>query len=296
MGGIAVSCSKTVPSNSDDIKSVTFSFDGLSIIDEDPSTKTSIDASNNIIWAAGDTVGIYPNKGAQVYFVTNPGEDARIAKFDGGGWNFKAESTYSCYYPFIGNFYLDRTNIPVSFVGQKQGSTSSISHIGKHHYFYTDAIQAVNGTLNFAFHHLCCVIRPNVTLPAGTYTKLAITAPSKVFVKKGHYNLAAGNCAIIADEKSNQIQIELDNITLTNETTFRVYLTSAPVDLKGVEITVSVLNSQKKELQCKKTPSSTYTAGTLAGLTCNSWTEVPQSMGMIISDWGDGGNITGDAE
>lgn len=277
------------------IKSITYSIDKYTFGEDTPQTKTILDTDNSILWSAGDTVGIYPNQGAQVYFTLESG-GASQASFDGGGWAFKAGSTYSAYYPFIGNIYLDRTNIPVCFTGQKQTGTAGVDHLGSHLYMYTEPSSVSTGVLNFQFKHLPCIIRVTATLPAGTYTKLAITAPSALFVKEGHYNLSAGSCSIVGDEYSTQIQIDLTGVTLTEQTQFKIYLTSAPVDLKGKEITVSVLDSQKKELQCKKTPSYTYTAGKIWGLTCISWTEVPQSMGMIIADWGNGGSIGGDAE
>lgn len=263
---------------------------------ESPKTKTTIVNDGEFIWTENDTVGIYPNTGSQVYFAMTEGAGAKSAEFDGGGWDFKPLSVYYSYYPFIGDIYLDKTNIPTSYTGQKQTGTTGIDHIGPYDDMYTPGTSAENSMLNFSYKHLNCIIRPNVTLPAGTYTRLAITAPSKVFATKGHYDLTAETPEIIGEEYTDQLTIDLENVVLTEQTTFRVYLVSAPVNLKGVEITVSVLDSQKKEFQCKKTPSAEYSAGRIGGLTCSSFTEVPQSMGLIIKDWEDGGSISGGAE
>ena len=292
---VEVPLNEDIVESTETINTITYSIDNYTFVDDMPQTKTTLDTDNSILWAAGDTVGIYPNQGAQVYFTIESG-GASQATFDGGGWAFKAGSTYSAYYPFIGDIYLDRANIPVCFTGQEQNGTTGVSHLGSHLYMYTEPSSVSTGVLNFQFKHLPCIIRVIATLPAGTYTKLAITAPSALFVKEGHYNLSAGNCSIVGDVYSNQIQIDLTNITLTEQTQFKIYLTSAPVDLKGKEITVSILDSQKKELQCKKTPSYTYTSGNIWGLTCSSWTEVPQNMGMIIEDWGNSGTVSGDAD
>lgn len=275
---------------------IIFSVDDFEFIDDTPQTKTSIgDNLTSFYWSQNDTVGIYPNTGSQIFFTMTFGEAANVADFDGGGWAFKETSTYYSYYPFIGDIYLNRNHIPVSFVGQKQPSTTSKSHIGPFCFMYTGPTSSVDGgSLLFAYHHMCCIIAPNVTLPAGTWTKLAITAPSKVFTVEGYYDLMADTPVIIPTKTSEQLQIDLDDITLTQETTFRVYLLSVPVSLKGVEITVSVRNSQGKEFQCKKTPSKDYAAGTSGGLTCNTWTEAPMS--LIIEDWGDGGSISGNAD
>ena len=84
---------------------------------------------------------------------------------------------------------------------------------------------------------------------------------------------------------SRMIVIDLEGITLTSQTSFDVYLLSAPVDLKGVQVTVSVVNGEETELQCYKTPSKSYFKQNLYGLTCNVWTEVPQTVSINIGDW-----------
>ena len=289
---ILVGCSK----NDTQIYKTVFTAEPFRCLDEYPETRTSIANGNEFIWAAGDTVGIYPNSGGQVYFAMTSGVGAKTAEFDGGGWDFKPSAVYYSYYPFIGDIYLNRNHIPVSYTGQKQIGTSGIEHIGPYDYMYTPATSAADGKLSFSYKHLSCIIRPKVTLPAGKWEKLAITAPTAVFAAKGYFDLEASEPAIVPTDLFAQIQIDLEGITLDSEMTFYIYILSAPVDLKGKEITVSVLNDQRKEFQCKKTPSYVYTAGFIGGLTCNDWTEVPQSMGLILQDWENGGNIGGTAD
>lgn len=286
-------------SDTSTVDRISFTVDEYEETGEDSSpTRTGIRNNTEFFWTEGDTVGIYPNTGAQVYFAMEEGTGASSTEFNGGGWALKQSAEYYSYYPFIGDIYLDRHRIPVSYDGQKQTGLTGVDHIGAYDYMYTDATSSESGNLSFSYHHLGCIIRPKLTLPAGTYTKLAITAPSEVFVKSGWFDLQPqGNSVSINGTKfSNQIAIDLGEISVDGSTTFLVYVMSAPVNLKDTEITISVLNDQKKELQCKKTPSANYTAGRIGGLTCSSWTEVPQSMGMIIDGWDDGGNLGGDAE
>jgi len=287
------------PINQDEpqsIKSISFNVPGF--VDADGIlTKTQIgDDGSSFSWSANDTVGIYPNTGSQVYFVMADGEGASSAQFDGGGWEFKTSALYYSYYPFIGNMYLRKDHIPVSYIGQKQTGLTGTSHIGPFDYMYTDATSASSGNLSFNYHHLGALLYVKATLPAGTYTKLAITAPSDAFTDNGFFSLTDANPSVIATKNSNQVVVDLEGITLTEQTTFMVYFMIAPTDLNGVEITVSVLDIQKKEYQCKKTPSRVYLANNKYGLTCSSFTEVPQSMGLIVGDWDDGGTIGGDAD
>ncbi len=281
---------------SDKVKTVSFVVPNFKDV-EDISTKTQLGPDGtSFSWSANDTVGIYPNSGGQVYFAMEDGEGASSAQFDGGGWEFKQSAVYYSYYPFIGKMYLRRDHIPVSYLGQKQIGTTSTKHIGSFDFMCTDPTSSSSGDLSFAYHHLGAMIYVRATLPAGTYTKLAITAPTEAFTTKGYFSLLASSPSIIATDHGNQMIIDLEGITLSEEAQFTVYLMCAPVNLNGVEITVSALNSQKKEYQCKKTPSRAYEAGNRYGLNCSSFTEVPQSLGLIIDDWGDGGNIGGDAD
>ena len=286
-------CSRVgVPDNQ--VSTVTFTADRLvpGVFDV-PETKVEIDGTG-ILWTASDTLGIFPNTGAQVYFnTTTVGSTSTV--FDGGGWGFKNDAQYYSYSPFIGNMYLDRCHIPVSYTGQMQDGVDD-TDVGECCFMYTDATSAESGSLNFQYHQLGCVLRVRATLPAGTYTRLAVTAPSDVFVMDGWYDLMAASPSITPARMGNQLSISLENITLASETQIAVYLMTAPVNLQGTEITVSVVNSERTEYQQKKTPSGAYVVGSVNGLTCNDMAAVPQSMGLILEDWGDGGSIGGQAD
>lgn len=284
------------------VDTVSFSIEDYRIGDNDEigPTRTSFidqESGGTFVWAANDTVGIYPATGAQIYFSIEGSGGESNADFDGGGWAFKTSAKYYSYYPFIGDIYLDRHKIPVSYVGQKQIGISTADHIGSFDYMYTPACSSSEGKLHFKYRHLGCIIRLYMTLPVGNYTKLAITAPSKAFVKTGWYDLQSDSPAINSKETADQLAIDLENVNVTDpKIPIYVYLLSAPVNLNGKEITVSILNDKKQELQCKKNISREYVAAMKYSLRCTDWTEVPQSMGMIIDGWGDGGNIGGDAE
>lgn len=299
MAGIALiaGCqTRVITDNPDEseVKSLVFTVDPYVTIDDAPGTRTSV-SGTNFYWAAGDTVGIYPNTGAQVYFELTAGEGASSAVFDGGGWAFKTSATYYSYYPFIGSIYLNRNHIPVSYLGQKQ-TGSATDHIGPYDFMYTNAAQAQNDAVSFSYHHLSVIIRPQlVGLPAGRYTKLAVTAPTDVFTEKGYFDLMASSPAIVSTKMTNQLLIDLENFYIQEGGNYPVLIMSAPATVGGVELTISILNEQKTEYQCKKTPGSDFLAGQNRGLTCNTFTAVPQSMGLIIDDWGDGGDIGGNA-
>lgn len=264
---------------------ISFSIDEISpgCIDE-PETKVVLSGSS-ILWTLSDTLGIFPQTGAQVYFNTTV-EGSTQTSFDGGGWGFKNGVNYYSYYPFIGDIYLDRRHIPISFGNQVQEGVTD-TNIGESCFMYTSPTSAATGSLNFQYHLLPAMMRVRATLPAGTYTNLAITAPSSVFVIDGWYDLMAATPVITPTRMSNQISTRLKNFTLTSQTQVEIYLMLAAVNLQGVNITVSILNSEQTEYQQQKTPSGPWNAGLLSGLTCNDMVAVPQSMGLIVDDWED---------
>lgn len=283
------------------IESITATITDISSYypDEDPATKTSLTPDEKFFWAANDTLGIFPAEGSQVYFVVTDGSGTNSASFTGGGWGLKTGATYYSYYPLVGQFYLDKNRIPVSYEGQKQIGTTDLSHIGPFDFMYAPGIVPESSALNFTYQHLNSFLRLTVTLPADEYIRLMITTSESVLVKTGYYDLTAGQPAIIPVEYTNQLAIDLDGIVLAEAGTFKVYMMLAPVNLNGKQVTVSILNKEKKELQCVKTPSRAYEAGSIYGLTCPSsgdtWTEVPQTTNFSMNNWDKGDSLSGTA-
>ena len=226
------------------------------------------------------------------------GAGTSSAQFDGGGWGLKKSASYYSYYPFIGDIYLDRQKIPVSYEGQKQWVPDATDHVGPFDFMYaTGELNAAYSGVSFQYHHLGAFIRLTISsLPAGTYTKAAITFPEAVFVTEGYYDLLAETPAITPTATSKQLVIDLESFAVTASSSMRIYLVAVPAAISDTEFTVSLLNDKRTEYQCKKTSSTDLEAGHIKGFACNSFTEVPQSMGLIITDWGDGGSIGGDAE
>lgn len=244
-------------------------------------TKTDIVNGTDFVWSDADTVGIYPNSGGQVFFPISGGAGAQYASFDGGGWEFRPSALYSGYYPFDGDMYLKRNHIPVSYRFQRQNGINSTSHLGAKDFMYTAPTASTSGSLSFSFNHLSCIIRPRLTLPAGTYTKLSIVIDEPLFALEGYYSLEDENPAIIGTSFSNTIDLMLDNVTLTAQTQFLTYIMAAPVELTGKKMSVIVYDDKGYQYVYTKTPSYTYSAGTIGGLGCADYVSSPVSSVII---------------
>ena len=219
----------------------------------------------DFVWEATDTVGIIPNKGSQVYFDLKKGAGTNTASFDGGAWALKQGATYESYYPCVGGSYLKRDRIPVSFSNQKQiGTTPPFN--GARYILASDATSSSNGELTFTYSTLNTIININATLPAGTYKKAFLAIEEPLFVEKGYYSMA--DKVIVGTKFTNTLKIDLQEFTLTEQSTVPIYIMSAPVDLKNKQVIVRIVPENGGAFECIKTPSTQYLAGYRHGLTC----------------------------
>ena len=133
--------------------------------------------------------------------------------------------------------------------------------------------------LQFSYTTLNTIINVNATLPAGTYTKASLTIEESLFVEEGTYSL--DDRVIVGTKFTNTLEIDLEDVVLTEGMTIPIYIMSAPVDLKDKEVTVKVISSDGKKYECVKTPSKAYEAGTRYGLTCDKMEIESQSNNVI---------------
>lgn len=203
-------------------------------------------------WTPGDRVGILPDAGAQVYFEIpqsaegnepTTDEERRRATFDGGAWALKGESNYAAYYPFIKDFDLNRTKVPVDYTGQKQTETTT-AHLGGYDYLGArPKTTNESGGVSFAFDHVGALVLLRFTVPeAGTQLKsVTMTADNVAFTTKGTYDLTTdGTFIVTPTETSASFIVEMDYTTQTENEEVTAYFMCVPIDLSGKKLDVSV--------------------------------------------------------
>ena len=204
-------------------------------------------------WTPGDQVGILPDAGAQVYFtipepeegVELTDEQRRKASFDGGAWALKATSNYAAYYPFIKDFDLQRTAVPVDYTGQKQTGNNDVAHLGAYDYMGARPVQTNenSGGVTFDFDHVGALVLLKFTVPEAE-TKLnsvTLSAEGVNFITEGTYDLTSQEVfPITATETSATMTVGIDYTTTQANEEVTVYFMCAPVDLSGKMVNVSV--------------------------------------------------------
>lgn len=197
-------------------------------------------------WGKNDTVGIFPDKGDQVSFPMTSGSGTKTATFDGGGWALKASSTYASYYPFKRDMTLDKTAIPVSYEGQRQVGNGSTSHLGAYDYMAAKATTAENGSVNFNYEHLGCLLQINATLPkACSITSVSFITNTNYdfqkFISKGSFSLDSETPSIVSLKKTNEISLSISDLQLSEENLGMVaYMMIAPHNFYTNHITIKI--------------------------------------------------------
>ncbi|MBR4353150.1 MAG: Ig-like domain-containing protein [Bacteroidales bacterium] len=273
-GAALFSCANEAAVSSDDYrpKSIKLVFDvsPFGAVDEnDIDTKTHVTPINNyagykFYWSANDTVGIFPSGGSQIYFRVDSDGEASGADFDGGAWEPRAGYTFHGYFPFIGNYYLDATKIPVSFLGQKQEGNANSDHFQNYDFMctpttsYDEELQ----DFRFSFKHLITGVLPWVEVPAGHYVGLDLSLDEPLFVTEGEYDLTAENPAIIGKKFTKDFHIDLD-ITFEQTETLIAYVPLAPLNIAGKTLTITITDESGTNYSYTYSPSRAYVASNI---------------------------------
>ena len=246
------------------------------ILDTLTATKATF-SNSNFLWSAGDKIGIIPNTGAQIYFEVDNGAGTSTASFDGGDWAMKSTGTFYAYYPLYPDIFLSKDHVSVSYTGQTQSGNNNNLHTGDYWTLYTEGTTAVGNALNFSFNHLTSFFKTYITVPAGTYTKITFSAPSEVFIKDGYFDLSAQTPTIVGTTMTDELCLNLQNVTFADETELTGYLVLAPVDITGVPITVTVYKDGNPAYEYTLTKASPMVAAKTYAFRATSITQLVES-------------------
>ena len=209
------------------------------------------DGAVKCTWAENDTVGVFPSKGAQAYFPMASGAGTKNATFDGEGWALKDGFTYASYYPYIGNAYLDRNAVPVSYTGQTQVGNGSMAHLGDYDYMVATPTAPEFGSAQFMFKHLSALVQLKITVPQpATFTSVKLVTDTQAFAVKGKVDVMAKSPAITPVTSSSEVVLNLQNVATTKENeVVTFYMMLPPTDLSIQTLKVQVITNMGEPLE-----------------------------------------------
>ena len=224
------------------------------------------DGAVKCTWASNDTVGVFPDKGAQAYFPMTTGAGTKKAQFSGGGWTLTDGSTYAAYYPFIGDMYLNRNAVPVNYDGQKQVGNGSMAHLGDYDYMVATPTVPEFGSANFMFKHLSALVQLKLTIPQpATLTSVKLVAENKAFAQEGKVDIMADVPSITPATTATELELTLQDVSTTEENqVVTLYMMLPPTDLSNQ--TLKAVIASDKGNQEIALESKNFQAGKAYGL------------------------------
>ena len=203
-------------------------------------------------WAAGDTLGIFPNKGNQVEFPITTQESSTSASFDGGGWALRNNASYAAYYPFsVWNYLRQNETILLDYSGQVQNGNGSYTHLSAYDYLASAKTTPQNSTVTFQMDRLGSILYIDIVVPEPeTITSLTISCDEAIFVEKAALNISGNNPVVTPIETKESLTLNFENTTTTAQNeTVRAYMAVQPLDFSTKTVTATL-----------ETESGSYTA------------------------------------
>ena len=219
-----------------DIQSVSIT---LNRYDDDLLTKTDYDSDGNIFnWSEGDAVGIVSPEGSQLKFPIRPAYYGQSsARFDGRGFALKANTEYSSYYPFIPDFELDPTAVPIAYTGQSMVGDNSMGRLGLFAYIVAKGNAPSAGILDFSFQNIGSPHRYRLPVLAGDYESLTLCVQNDEYILDGTIDLYAESeselITIHPVTMADEISLDLTGTNMATDGQLRCWMMMPPVNLEG---------------------------------------------------------------
>ena len=247
---------------SDEVNQITMTVKDFELDNKDSRMSVDVSPSGAVFkWSENDTVGIFPNEGAQAYFPMTNGAGTNQASFTGGGWALKTSSKYAAYYPY--NFYnRDLKKIAVNYEGQTQKGNGSTAHLGAYDYMAAVATTPSSGKVNFDFQHLGCLMEIKMTIPEPcklTYLTINDPYPHYSNTSNGYIDLGSITPKITYNKKRKLILNDIATSSPNEVITLYMMVPPSNSNEDGLEIEVG--NEQGVQYVGWGEPNKQYLAG-----------------------------------
>ena len=206
---------------------------------------TSVDNGSALVfnWAAGDTLGIFPNKGNQVEFPITSQESSTSATFDGGGWALRNNASYAAYYPFsVWNYFQDNKTIVLDYSGQVQNGNGSFAHLSAYDFLASAKTTPENNSVTFQMDRQGSILYIDIVVPEpATITSLTISCDEAIFVEKAALDISGNNPVVTPIETKTSLTLAFENTATTEQNeTVRAYMAIQPLDFSNKTVTATL--------------------------------------------------------
>ena len=218
----------------------------------DIATRTSINSNFKFSFADGDTLGIFPVSGDQIYFAIEGDAGGNTATFSGGGWGLKSGQTYYTYYPFNRkNSSSESSKEKIEFSMDKQAINGNnlFGHLGKYAPMYAKN-ENTSGSISVQLKHLASFLLLNVTLDTDCeiYEIILSTEQTNSLYHSGKVDLTQQTPTIRADyNNGTDIRIPCKNLNLKANTTTSIPVAIIPANLTGKKLSVTFCSSTNSD-------------------------------------------------
>ena len=270
----------------------------------DIETRTNINSNFKFSFAEGDTLGIFPKSGDQIYFAIEGDAGGNTATFSGGGWGLKSGQTYYTYYPFSrknSSSESSKNNVEFSMAKQSIDGDNLFGHLGKYAPMYAKN-ENTSGAISVHLKHLASFLLLNVTLDSDCeiYEIILSTDQKDLFYHDGKVDLtketpSISKCYNYGAYNSTDIRIPCNNLKLKANTNTSIPVAILPTDLTGKKMRVTFCSSSKADYTFelsinKKWEQGKYYVQNLTSNVKESTHEIPTANG------GEGGYLYADLQ
>jgi len=236
-------------------------------------TLTPTASGISFAWKNGDQIGVYSESNAMLCYTFSEieGSDAKKARFEGGGFDLKADQKYYSIYPYAAEKTSSK-EVPIVYSGQRQLINNTTDHLSAYDYMTASAVATGPNEAIFNYSHLGAIVRIKIAVPeAGAYSSLTISSPSTPFITEGVVDLTATSASIVAKATDTKMTLMLGDestgLEVSNSNLYiTAYLCLAPVDLSGVDLTLTVTSAYSDSVKYEaKVPGKNFVASTAYG-------------------------------
>ena len=261
----------------------------------DLDTRTNINSNFKFSFAEGDTLGIFPKSGDQIYFAIEGNVGGNTATFSGGGWGLKSGQTYYTYYPFNrknSSSESSKNNVEFSMAKQSIDGNNLFGHLGKYAPMYAKN-ENTSGAISVQLKHLASFLLLNVTLDSDCeiYEIILSTEQPNNLYHSGRVDLTQQTPSIRTDYNyGTDIRIPCKNLKFNANTSMSIPVAIIPTNLTGKKLSVTFCSTTKTDYTFDLSITKKWEQGKyyIQNLTGNVKKSTHQ---MTTADGGEGGYL-----